>query len=426
MMQVKGILWSTFCLFLLIPGVIWAQWVQDTVLYPQRGVWSMVTLGNTLYASANGSILRSTDEGNTWQNSGNGLIPDYAYMPFTGSGHFFLTLISGVGFPGDTNFGKLFRSTDAGATWLQVNNLAPFTIFGDALMSIGNSFYASGNEGLFRSTDSGETWTVSTNSANSGLLASCHTYCFLHLGEKTFAGSNSGIFVTNDSGESWVPLPSNDTLRNIRFLASLGPYIFAATEDSLYRSADSGRSWMNIWNLINPLWRNFSFGEEDGNLLVCSGQFPNVYRSSDSGLSWNYFGQSVNSGICNIGPFYSTQNFMYYNSVGEYLYRRPLSDFNNLGVVSSNISASSPQIQSYPNPFSQSTQITFTSQAAGYAEVSIVNMLGVEVARLFSGELDVGGHNFLWSNPTGLPDGTYECLVRMNGQVEKLPVVLMK
>ncbi len=62
-------------------------------------------------------------------------------------------------------------------------------------------------------------------------------------------------------------------------------------------------------------------------------------------------------------------------------------------------------------------------QTAGYAEVSIVNMLGVEVARLFSGELGAGEHSLSWSNPTSLPDGMYECLVRMNGQVETLPVV---
>ncbi len=61
-----------------------------------------------------------------------------------------------------------------------------------------------------------------------------------------------------------------------------------------------------------------------------------------------------------------------------------------------------------------------------------MNMLGVEVARLFSGELEAptngapGEHKFVWSDPTGLPDGVYECLVRMNGQVETLPVVLMR
>ena len=58
--------------------------------------------------------------------------------------------------------------------------------------------------------------------------------------------------------------------------------------------------------------------------------------------------------------------------------------------------------------------------------ISIVNLLGEQVARLFSGVLGAGEHSFLWGTPTGMPAGTYECLVRMNGQVEALPVVLIR
>jgi len=53
----------------------------------------------------------------------------------------------------------------------------------------------------------------------------------------------------------------------------------------------------------------------------------------------------------------------------------------------------------------------------------------VEVAHLFSGELAAGEHSFVWGNPTGLPglpDGMYECLIRMNGRVETLPMVLAR
>ena len=78
------------------------------------------------------------------------------------------------------------------------------------------------------------------------------------------------------------------------------------------------------------------------------------------------------------------------------------------------------------NSLSQSTTLSFTPETSGYADVSIVNLLGVEVAHLFSGELAAGEHSFEWSKPTGLPDGMYECLVRMNGRVETLPVVLAR
>jgi hypothetical protein len=35
-----------------------------------------------------------------------------------------------------------------------------------------------------------------------------------------------------------------------------------------------------------------------------------------------------------------------------------------------------------------------------------------------------GEHSFQWSKPLGLPDGMYECIVRMNGQVKAVPVVV--
>ncbi len=86
---------------------------------------------------------------------------------------------------------------------------------------------------------------------------------------------------------------------------------------------------------------------------------------------------------------------------------------------------SNVSLQSYPNPFTHSTTISFSSESQGYADVSIVNLLGSEVSHLFSGELAAGEHSFVWSNPTGLPDGTYECLVRMNGHLQTLPMVLL-
>jgi hypothetical protein len=73
----------------------------------------------------------------------------------------------------------------------------------------------------------------------------------------------------------------------------------------------------------------------------------------------------------------------------------------------------------YPNPFSQSTQISFTSQDAGYADISIVNLLGSEVARIFSGELDAGEHSFSW-DAGGAAAGMYECVVRAGGEVQRI------
>ena len=95
--------------------------------------------------------------------------------------------------------------------------------------------------------------------------------------------------------------------------------------------------------------------------------------------------------------------------------------------LSVNVSSIIPRVtlRTFPNPFSHSTEITFTTDVASYADVSVVNLLGAEVAQLFSGTLGAGEHRFAW-HPAGLPDGAYECIVRQNSQVEKISMVMMR
>jgi photosystem II stability/assembly factor-like uncharacterized protein len=225
-----------------VPCLAQAQWVRDTVMRPIDEVWPMVADGNTLYVSSDGTILRSTDEGTSWQPSGNGLIPGQVYYPFSGTGPFFLTQIAAIGFPEDTNYGKLFRSADAGKTWNQIN-AEPHSIDADAVIAIADTLYASGSVGLFRSTDSGATWNAATTVINSGSLARSHTNCFLSFGTMVFAGCDSGIFVTKDRGETWSLASARNSLLAVQSILSLETVIFADAHDSLFRSTDSGESW---------------------------------------------------------------------------------------------------------------------------------------------------------------------------------------
>ncbi|MFI5202080.1 MAG: T9SS type A sorting domain-containing protein [Candidatus Kapaibacterium sp.] len=102
------------------------------------------------------------------------------------------------------------------------------------------------------------------------------------------------------------------------------------------------------------------------------------------------------------------------------VWRRPLSDFG-ISSVSPQPQPLSQNIYSYPNPFSESTEIVFNSQTSGYADVSIVNILGAPVAHLFSGELGAGNHSFSWDAARmAAPRGSYWCIVRMGGRAERV------
>jgi hypothetical protein len=103
------------------------------------------------------------------------------------------------------------------------------------------------------------------------------------------------------------------------------------------------------------------------------------------------------------------------------IWHRPLSQLidNSAGVSAA---GKEQIITAYPNPFSQSSTITFSCAESGVAVVTIVNLLGAEVARLFSGELGAGEHSFEW-DANGVAAGIYECIVRVNGTVQRIVLV---
>ena len=81
-------------------------------------------------------------------------------------------------------------------------------------------------------------------------------------------------------------------------------------------------------------------------------------------------------------------------------------------------------VVAFPNPFSQATTISFSSAEGGIAEVSVVNTLGTQVSRIYSGELSAGEDKFSW-DASGMASGMYECIVRMNSNIERIAIALI-
>jgi Secretion system C-terminal sorting domain len=70
--------------------------------------------------------------------------------------------------------------------------------------------------------------------------------------------------------------------------------------------------------------------------------------------------------------------------------------------------------QNYPNPFNPSTEISFGLPERSHVTVTIVNMMGQEVARLANGQMDAGMHSVVWS-ATDMSSGVYFYRVIANG-----------
>lgn len=92
----------------------------------------------------------------------------------------------------------LFRSSDGGETWRASNDGLPGERSVLALAS-GYSLFAATSSGVFRSIDAGRHWTVSGSRFMRGVSASAIAV----TGSRVAAGTENGLFLSRDDGASW-------------------------------------------------------------------------------------------------------------------------------------------------------------------------------------------------------------------------------
>ena len=314
--------------------------------------------------------------------------------------------------------GGAFISNDSGVTWNSWYGPTPFVGFVAFSNSYVTDLFIANTYGVGRSTDNGQSWL----NTELGYPLTYHVTSLAVDGPILLAGTDSGgVYLSDDQGNSWV---SSGYLIDtpISAVAVIGNQVFVAFQNKgVFLSTDSGASWHSVSAGIEDTTIT-ALADIQNNLFAAT-ENHGVYLSTNDGTSWS----AVNTGLhdSTVLTLAIDGPYLLAGTEGNSIWKRPLSQMVTLGVPAHNLIASS--IQCYPNPFTHSTHITFTTEAAGYTDVSIVNLLGTEVAHLFSGTLGAGEHSFNWDAAgTAAPRGVYECVVRTAGHVQTVPIVLAR
>ena len=463
-------------------GDLWTPEGNDTLRmdsvsapYSLSSITCLAKLGSLIYAGSFG-VYSTSDGGNSWDLRSHGLPPrDYIQCLIVNGSNLFA---------GTQDFG-MFRSTDGGVHWCGADSGLPAKARVMSLCSVGNiiiaglqdsSVYLSTDEGvtwtghhvglnrymyyvfaidtiifaaddggdLFRSSLKDTSWTiVSPPMKNSG---GSKTPNFAVIDSTLFIGIQSGIFMSFDNGDNWIEVDSGLTNAYTDALTIADGYLFASTgaSPSIWRRplSEITPSPYAIGTTTDTLnFGNIQSGKQALRIATVSnnGKSPLTIRSFPLTPAQGAFVTSDLSSAVTLNPgeFYTFE--VYFRPTTARVYS------GNIGIVSEakriNITligtadgagAVEQQMSDqftptlFPNPVSQSSQITFTPATPTHADISILNLLGTEVNHLFSGELEASEHTFQWNpNPT-LPDGMYECLIRMNDRAERLPMMLMR
>ncbi|MCP5064585.1 MAG: hypothetical protein GY936_19280 [Ignavibacteriae bacterium] len=256
-----------------------------------RGLAVHPTDPNTLYiGSAAGGIWKSIDGGTNWTDMSGDLNlltfgaiaidPNNTNIVYAGTGES-MASFNRVTFEGD----GLYKSIDGGVSWTKITNgFGDQTHFADVevsphdsnilLAALGSGNWNLGNlsnEGVWRSTDAGITWTQVNSISDAYDVAFdptiASTRAYATTGNQNSSG---GFFVSTNSGATWsqsnTGLPSPSSLRRIQFsIAQSSPatiyaiiYPGAAIFD-VYKSTNFGASWVQI----SPLAANADQGWYD-------------------------------------------------------------------------------------------------------------------------------------------------------------------
>jgi len=385
-----------------------------------------VSPSGSVFAGANIDIFRSDDDGVTWKLASKGLELGWINTIVTSG--------ASTVFASGSTGGRIFRSTDNGASWNGIylnQNLFLAQTFCLAINSHGHIFAGVELGGIFRSTDNGDSWAqlntgTSQNTYFHALAINSREHIFAGATRGTIGGPSApGVYRSTDNGDSWMLDSSGLGNRDVWDLEiNSGGQIFAAARGSVFCSADNGDSWrQKNAGLPETGVGQFAINSRD-HIFALSAKGDRgyqIFRSTDNGDTWLAVGEN---------PFGSQLYEVVIDKAGYIFAGTDAGVFRSAQPTTGETAFSLLPTQyvleqNYPNPFNPGTTIQFELPAASFTTLKIFSLLGQEVAALVNELRNAGTHTVNW-NAGVLPSGMYLCRLQAGGYVETKKMLLIK
>lgn len=194
-----------------------------------------------------------------------------------------------------TDYGDLFRTTDAGSTWtkLTLQGAQPNTI--NHIHRIryspdGAIIHVASDLGYQRSTDGGAHWTVGTN-APAGMTDLCMVIGMPNTLFGTFGRyGQESLYRSDDAGVTWQLVPALGTASATNgFVSAIATggsvLVFASFDGSVWRSPDNGATWQHVVTFGDASPAPVSICPSNANIVLTGDAI--LERSTDGGLTWS-------------------------------------------------------------------------------------------------------------------------------------------
>jgi len=266
-----------------------------------------------LYAGTNTGILRSTNGGAAWSPCPASGTEFYGIMVHS-------TTPSIVFAAGKMTYGSygvmaLFKSTDAGLTWLgtplhTVNNGGSYSMAGDPTYP--NTFYIGGiiqgtpnTAKVFKTTNAGTSFTdISAGLSPGGYMI--NGLAVHHSNPDVLYASTfyEGVFRTTNGGTNWTLVHSGAFSTVLTTTHASSAVVYVGKDTTIFKSTDSGTSWFvpgHGYGGVYKLRGRALVASQNSASLVYTGDNRGVFISTNAGSMWSASNQGMT--LANITNF---------------------------------------------------------------------------------------------------------------------------
>jgi photosystem II stability/assembly factor-like uncharacterized protein len=455
-------------------SLFFSAWYFPFELLKNNGQWEFINYGKKVDVneSVSGKVFKSTDEGNSWKQTANLNVNSFATFYDSATNYEYILTATG-------NTG-IYLSTDDGENWYPSNNGILNEYIEDIETDGDGNFFASSTNKIFRSSDFGKTWeTIYTGSSTV-----YHITIDIAPNNFIYAGLDWGeLILSTDRGNSWIDRSPNTSVNRINSITTdvLNIVYFGNWWGQIFQSFDYGVTWLNInsgmiggpiLNLFCDNNGNIYTGPYGGNVYKCANSTfspppPNLFSPSHLATNQNlnlelvwYSAYSANSYklqvslnnnfdsssiILNhtltdtnfsIGPL--NQNTYYYwrvsalNQYGNSLWSgarrfktKIITSVEDFGTFDFSFNLA----QNYPNPFNPSTVICYQLAVGSQVTLKVYDVLGNEVSTLINEEKPPGEHQVEFQSTVGgqqLASGIYYYQLIAGSCIETKKMIIIK
>jgi photosystem II stability/assembly factor-like uncharacterized protein len=245
-------------------------------------VRAFTLVGSDMLAGTYGPdvVYRSSNAGATWVSAGNDI-----------TCHGIHDLVARSGKVIAASYTRLFSTTNGGAAWSFSDSGMTNKLAYSLTLRTNDILAGTSSAGVYRSTDEGQTWIPATT----GLNGNARTVWDIAADStNTFVATSSGVFRSTNDGALWVQATSGIPDSTVLTLCAAQGMLLAGTYTAVYKSTNNGGNWTAATTGLPLPSQAESIVKAGSSLFV--GMYSGVYRSTDNGGAWVKVSSGLPSG----------------------------------------------------------------------------------------------------------------------------------